>query len=390
MKYNIETRIKDNSLVYLTDFQNAEDLYLESLEDWEDREDDNDFEALRRAHESLTLAFEVLFGAAVLGFGGEFESEHREVRRLLKAREYTAGISNEKYENKMKIDKTEKEKKLMLEKISEFMAKGYTYTEISRQLGISVSAIKYRVNSVMKTQYPELYEKVICARSEKSEKSERSENWSEKNQTESEKSEMSETWSEKFEPRSEKSEIWSEKSEKSEKSNEGGLSLSNDKDNVKDKEKEKEKSTPLASSNQLIAQQPTSLPIPDNFTLRDYRQEFVDKCKSLPDYKQNILRVALSRLPYELQTNDCWLYYALSKLNLSDDMSKQAARLTIPGFQEEVWEMVHEEQTKLEQRIHQRAEIEASMNKEQPKETLLVVPRMEKERKKELYNIEEW
>ena len=384
MKYSIETRIKDNSLVYLTDFQNAEDLYLESLEDWDDRKDDNDFEALRRAHESLTLAFEVLFGATVLGFGGEFESEHREVRRLLKARQYTAGISNEKYENKMKIDKTEKEKKLMLEEISELMAKGYTYTEISRQLGISVSAIKYRVNSVMKTQYPELYEKVICARSEKSEKSKI---WSEKNRTESEKSE---TWSEKFEPRSEKSEIWSEKSEKSEKSNKGGLSLSNDKDNVNDKEKEKEKSTSPTNRDQLIAQQPTSLPIPEDFTLRDYQREFIDKCKSLPDYKQDILRVALSKLPYNLQTNSCWLLCALSKLNLSDDMSKQAARLTIPGFQEEVWEMVHEEQTKLEQRIHQRAEIEASMNKEQPKETLLVVPRMEKERKKELYNIEEW
>ena len=387
MKYSIETRIKDNSLVYLTDFQNAEDLYLESLEDWDDRKDDNDFEALRRAHESLTLAFEVLFGATVLGFGGEFESEHREVRRLLKAREYTAGISNEKYENKMKIDKTEKEKKLMLEEISEFMAKGYTYAEISRQLGISVSAIKYRVNSVMKTQYPELYEKVICARSEKSE---RSEIWSEKNQTESEKSETSETWSEKFEPRSEKSEIWSEKSEKSEKSNEGGLSLSNDKDNVNDKEKEKEKSTSPTNRDQLIAQQPTSLPIPEDFTLRDYQSEFVNKCKSLPDYKQDILRTALSKLPYDLQTNSCWLFCALSKLNLSDDMSKQASRLGVPGFQEEVWDKVKEEQAKLEQRIHQRAEIEASMSKEQPKETLLVVPRMEKERKKELYNIEEW
>lgn len=384
MKYSIETRIKDNSLVYLTDFQNAEDLYLESLEDWDDRKDDNDFEALRRAHESLTLAFEVLFGATVLGFGGEFESEYREVRRLLKAREYTAGISNEKYENKMKIDKTEKEKKLMLEEISEFMAKGYTYAEISRQLGISVSAIKYRVNSVMKTQYPELYEKVICARSEKSEIR------SEKNQTESEKSETSETWSEKFEPRSEKSEIWSEKSEKSEKSNEGGLSLSNDKDNVNDKEKEKEKSTSPTNRDQLIAQQPTSLPIPEDFTLRDYQSEFVNKCKSLPDYKQDILRTALSKLPYGLQTNSCWLLCALSKLNLSDDMSKQASRLGAPGFQEEVWDKVKEEQAKLEQRIHQRAEIEASMSKEQPKETLLVVPRMEKERKKEVYNIEEW
>lgn len=146
----------------------------------------------------------------------------------------------------------------------------------------------------------------------------------------------------------------------------------------------------LAEKERVVNQQPTSLPIPDDFTLRDYQQEFIDKCKSLPDYKQDILRTALSKLPYNLQTNSCWLLCALSKLNLSDDMSKQAARLTIPGFQEEVWEMVHEEQTKLEQRIHQRAEIEASMNKEQPKETLLVVPRMEKERKKELYNIEEW
>lgn len=146
----------------------------------------------------------------------------------------------------------------------------------------------------------------------------------------------------------------------------------------------------LAEKERVVNQQPTSLHIPDNFTLRDYQREFIDKCKSLPDYKQDILRVALSKLPYNLQTNSCWLLCALSKLNLSDDMSKQAARLTIPGFQEEVWEMVHEEQTKLEQRIHQRAEIEASMNKEQPKETLLVVPRMEKERKKELYNIEEW
>lgn len=146
----------------------------------------------------------------------------------------------------------------------------------------------------------------------------------------------------------------------------------------------------LAEKERIVSQQPTSLPIPEDFTLRDYQSEFVDKCKSLPDYKQDILRTALSKLPYDLQTNSCWLLCALSKLNLSDDMSKQASRLGVPGFQEEVWDMVKEEQVKLEQRIHQRAEIEASMSKEQHKETLLVVPRMEKERKKELYNIEEW
>ena len=71
-------------------------------------------------------------------------------------------------------------------------------------------------------------------------------------------------------------------------------------------------------------------------------------------------------------------------------MSKQASRLGVPGFQEEVWDKVKEEQVKLEQRIHERAEIEASISKERPKETLLVVPRMEMERKKEVYNLEEW
>ena len=146
----------------------------------------------------------------------------------------------------------------------------------------------------------------------------------------------------------------------------------------------------LAERERVVSQQPTSLPIPEDFTLRDYQSEFVDQCKSLPDYKQDILRTALSKLPYNLQTNSCWLFYALSKLNLSDDMSKQASRLGVPGFQEEVWDKVKEEQAKLEQRIHERAEIEASISKERPKETLLVVPRMEKERKKEVYNIEEW
>ena len=146
----------------------------------------------------------------------------------------------------------------------------------------------------------------------------------------------------------------------------------------------------LAERERIVSQQPTSLPIPEDFALRDYQSEFVDKCKSLPDYKQDILRAALSKLPYDLQTNSCWLFFALSKLNLSDDMSKQVSRLGVPGFQEEVWDKVKEEQVKLEQRIHKRAEIEASMSKEKPKETMLIVPRMEKERKKEPYNIEEW
>ena len=64
----------------------------------------------------------------------------------------------------------------------------------------------------------------------------------------------------------------------------------------------------LAERERVVNQQPTSLPIPENFTLRDYQSEFVDMCKSLPNYKQDILRTALSKLPYNLQSNSCWLF----------------------------------------------------------------------------------
>ena len=73
MKYNIENRIKDTAIVNLTDFENAIDLY-------EDGE--------------IEKALELMFGAIILGFGGDFETDDREVRRLLRNREYTVVKSN--------------------------------------------------------------------------------------------------------------------------------------------------------------------------------------------------------------------------------------------------------------------------------------------------------
>ena len=45
---------------------------------------------------------------------------------------------------------------------------------------------------------------------------------------------------------------------------------------------------------------------------------------------------------------------------------------------------------KINSYVKKQKEIEASISKEKPKETMLIVPRMEKERKREIYNIEEW
>nr|DAF87950.1 MAG TPA: hypothetical protein [Siphoviridae sp. ctNEy24] len=80
MKFDIENRLKDTAIVNLTDFENAIDLY-------EDGE--------------IEKAVELMFGLTVLGFGGDFEAEDREVRRLLRNRAYTVAKSNETYCNKV-------------------------------------------------------------------------------------------------------------------------------------------------------------------------------------------------------------------------------------------------------------------------------------------------
>ena len=67
MKYDIENRIKDTALINLVDFENAVDLY-------EDGE--------------VEKALELMFGVTILGLGGKFETDDKEIRRLLKNREY--------------------------------------------------------------------------------------------------------------------------------------------------------------------------------------------------------------------------------------------------------------------------------------------------------------
>nr|DAO48216.1 MAG TPA: Transcriptional regulatory protein RcsB regulator Transcriptional factor, TRANSCRIPTION.1A [Caudoviricetes sp.] len=135
MKYNIENRIKDNALVNLTDFENAIDLY-------------EDGEAEK--------ALELVFGLITLGLGGEFETDDREIRRLLRNREYTVARSNKAYCNKVGSDETKQRAKLQLDDIAEMMANGATQQIIADSLCVSLDTIKYRVK-VMKEKYPALY-----------------------------------------------------------------------------------------------------------------------------------------------------------------------------------------------------------------------------------------
>ena len=135
MKYNIENRIKDTAIVNLTDFENAIDLY-------EDGE--------------IEKALELMFGLTVLGLGGDFETDDREVRRLLRNREYTVVKSNEAFCNKLHSKEVSQRAKLQLDDIAEMMASGATQQIIADSLSVSLDTIKYRVR-IMKEKFPSLY-----------------------------------------------------------------------------------------------------------------------------------------------------------------------------------------------------------------------------------------
>lgn len=135
MKYDIENRIKDTALINLVDFENAIDLY-------EDGE--------------VEKALELMFGVTILGLGGKFETDNKEIRRLLKNREYTAEKSNKAYCNKVKTEEEKRIEKLQLREIAEMLANGVTQQVIADTLGVSLKAVEYRIR-VMKTEFPNIY-----------------------------------------------------------------------------------------------------------------------------------------------------------------------------------------------------------------------------------------
>ena len=135
MKYDIENRIKDTALINLVDFENAIDLY-------EDGE--------------VEKALELMFGVTTLGLGGKFETDDKEIRRLLKNREYTAEKSNKAYCNKVKTEEEKRIEKLQLREIAGMLENGVTQQVIADTLGVSLKTIEYRIK-VMKAEFPNIY-----------------------------------------------------------------------------------------------------------------------------------------------------------------------------------------------------------------------------------------
>lgn len=135
MKYDIENRIKDTALINLVDFENAIDLY-------EDGE--------------VEKALELMFGVTILGLGGKFETDNKEIRRLLKNREYTAEKSNKAYCNKVKTEEEKRIEKLQLKEIADMLSNGVTQQVIADTLGVSLKTVEYRIK-VMKTEFPNIY-----------------------------------------------------------------------------------------------------------------------------------------------------------------------------------------------------------------------------------------
>ena len=146
MKYDIENRIKDTALINLVDFENAIDLY-------EDGE--------------VEKALELMFGVTTLGLGGKFETDDKEIRRLLKNREYTAEKSNKAYCNKVKSEEEKRIEKLQLKEIADMLSNGVTQQVIADTLGVSLRTVAYRIG-IMKAEFPSLYS--IIAKSAKSAK----------------------------------------------------------------------------------------------------------------------------------------------------------------------------------------------------------------------------
>ena len=135
MKYDIENRIKDTALINLVDFENAIDLY-------EDGE--------------VEKALELMFGVTILGLGGEFETDDKEIRRLLKNREYTAEKSNKAYCNKVKTEEEKRIEKLQLREIAGMLENGVPQQIIADTLGVSLKTVEYRIR-VMKAEFPNIY-----------------------------------------------------------------------------------------------------------------------------------------------------------------------------------------------------------------------------------------
>lgn len=139
MEYDFESRKKDTAIVNLTDALNVIDLY-----------EDGDLEK----------ALELAIGLFALGFGASFETEDREIQRLLRSREYTSARDNQKYLNVKEANTARQRNKLQVDEILDMLANGATQPIMADSLAIPLATLKYRIR-VIKERYSEEYNEAI-------------------------------------------------------------------------------------------------------------------------------------------------------------------------------------------------------------------------------------
>ena len=120
MEYDFESRKKDTAIVNLTDALNVIDLY-----------EDGDLEK----------ALELAIGLLALGFGASFETNDREIQRLLRSREYTSARDNQKYLNVKNTNAARQRSKLQVDEILDMLANGATQNIIADSLVIPLSTL---------------------------------------------------------------------------------------------------------------------------------------------------------------------------------------------------------------------------------------------------------
>lgn len=139
MEYDFKSRKKDTAIVNLTDALNVIDLY-----------EDGDLEK----------ALELAIGLLALGFGASFETNDREIQRLLRSREYTSARDNQKYLNVKNTNAARQRNKLQVDEILDMLSNGAKQSVMADSLAIPLATLKYRIR-VIKEKYSEEYNEAI-------------------------------------------------------------------------------------------------------------------------------------------------------------------------------------------------------------------------------------
>lgn len=117
-------------------------------------------EQVKMLHEQdPAMAGELAISAMELLLTGGMSTDNPMIPIILANLKIVNEKNREKYEKKVLTQKQTKIKEYQLDEIAELYAQGLTQTEIGVKLGISQQKVSYRINNMIKSEYPELLTK---------------------------------------------------------------------------------------------------------------------------------------------------------------------------------------------------------------------------------------